>query len=84
MTDVTKKICSRIGEKRLMEEQLRAQQAESYTATLSHEMRTPLASIMFFLDFILKFITRISVFTEAPLPNHSNDCERALKYINLI
>ena len=38
-----------------------AQQAESYTATISHEMRTPLASAIFLLSFIIKFLMALNL-----------------------
>ena len=31
-------------------------QAESYTATISHEMRTPLGSVLFFLHMIISLL----------------------------
>ena len=52
----TKKIQTTINEKFLQEKQLRAKYAESYTANVNHEMRTPLATILFFLAYVIKFI----------------------------
>ena len=54
MSDATKKIRSRVEKMRTQEYQQQAQQAESYTATMSHEMRTPIASALFFMRSIMK------------------------------
>ena len=53
MSDATKKIWAKVEKMRTQELQQQAQQAESYTATLSHEMRTPLATALFFLKSIM-------------------------------
>ena len=34
---------------KIQEEKIEAQQSESFTATVSHEMKTPLASTLFFI-----------------------------------
>ena len=45
---------------------------------MNHEMRTPLASILFFLTFILKFVQNLE------LPESDTQKQRALKYLNLV
>lgn len=38
------------------EEFQKAQTIESYTSTLSHEMRTPLLTVLFFLQYISNYL----------------------------
>lgn len=52
--DLTRKIKSKIDRKEQEESQQSANQAESYSATLSHEMKTPIASVTFFLKRIIQ------------------------------
>ena len=49
-----------MNERLLQEKELQAKHAESYSANVNHEMRTPLASILFFLPYIMKFIESLS------------------------
>ena len=69
---------STFNEKYLQEKQLQQKQAESYAANINHEMRTPLASILFFLTFLLRFVQSLQV--------EESRCEKqkALKYLLLI
>ena len=53
VSDVTKKILGRIENMKNLEFQQQAQQAEGYTATINHEMRTPLASMLFLLRHLI-------------------------------
>ena len=48
ISDITKKVNQLINEKHIQERQHIAKQAENFTSTVSHEMRTPLATILFF------------------------------------
>ena len=63
-------------EKRHEEEKMQAQQTESYTSTMSHEMRTPLSSLLFLLKYLFTFL--------AGLPEQNEKTERAKKYLDLI
>ena len=47
--DVSEKINHRMQQIKIQEQKIEAQQAESFTATVSHEMKTPLGSILFFV-----------------------------------
>ena len=51
---MTKKIHERALKIRNEEQEQAAQQSESYTAMLSHEMRTPLDSAIFLINLIMK------------------------------
>ena len=54
MTDDTKMMHSMIKDKKNEEEALEATQVETFTATVSHEMRTPMSNCLIFLDVIVK------------------------------
>ena len=47
--DVSKKINSKIIELQQQEKIIQARQTATFTSTLSHEMRTPLGSVLFFV-----------------------------------
>ena len=54
------------------EEKIKSQQTESFTSTLSHEMRTPLASCVFLLGQVIQ-----------QLEENPRSLKPALKYLNL-
>ena len=64
MTDVTKKIHSRLRAKHAQEKEQKAQHAENFQSTVSHEMRTPLESILF-------FVRQVQIFLKSLLSNPS-------------
>ena len=45
-----------MNNKQLKEDMSIATQGENYIARMNHEMRTPLASILFFLTYLLDFV----------------------------
>ena len=51
-------------DKRRSEEEERARQAEGYTAMISHEMATPLGSIIFFLNYLGSFLASLEEMKE--------------------
>ena len=51
-SDVTKKIKTIMKEKMTAEKVQQAKNAENFTSTVSHEMRTPLGSMLFFIGLI--------------------------------
>ena len=55
-SDFTKKVIGMVKEAQLRESVMQTQQAEIYTATISHEMRTPLGSALFFLRMIVQVL----------------------------
>ena len=57
-SDYTKKMKAKIAKAELRENIMQAQQAESYTANISHEMRTPIGSTLFFLQTIVTALTQ--------------------------
>ena len=57
LNNYTKKIKEKLYRMKEQETAQRDQQAESYTSTLSHEMRTPLFTIIFFLKTILETLS---------------------------
>ena len=56
MSDYTKKIRDKLNRLQRQEEFDSAQQSENFTSTVSHEMRTPLFSIQFFLKQIMTLL----------------------------
>ena len=50
--DVNKKIRTKLNEKITAEKVQQAKHAENFTSTVSHEMRTPLGSMLFFISLI--------------------------------
>jgi len=65
INDVTKKINGKVKEMHHREKQQEATQTESFTATMSHEMRTPLGTVLFFIKLIQDLIVQIEGSTEA-------------------
>ena len=59
LRDQTKKMKVSLENKKYREEKLRATQAESYSAMISHEMVTPLGSIIFFFKYIDTYLQSI-------------------------
>jgi signal transduction histidine kinase len=53
MNDVTVKIRNKFHRLQLKEKQQIEITTESFTSTVSHEMRTPISTIMFFIQMIL-------------------------------
>ena len=74
--DTSKKVVQMMNNKQLKEDMSIAMQGENYIATMNHEMRTPLASILFFLTYLLDFV--------GDLPNDNPQKMCAIKYLNLI
>ena len=52
VNDKTTKMRGKFLQMQRQEHNMKTRQSESYTATLSHEMRTPLLSIIFFLNCV--------------------------------
>ena len=73
---MTKKTLSNINNKLYKEKDELAKQIESYSSTVSHEMRTPIASVMFFIKYIIDFVME--------LPEKSVKRDRSLRYLLLI
>lgn len=59
INDCTKKIQAKIARFRRSEEIQFGIQAESFTSTVSHEMRTPLQTVVLFITQILAFLTSL-------------------------
>ena len=55
-SDVSKKIKTTLREKIAAEKEQQAKTAENFTSTVSHEMRTPLGSIIFLIGLIEKLL----------------------------
>ena len=53
MKDRTSKLLNRIENWNRQQERLKARQTEGYTATLSHEMRTPLLNVIYFIEKVI-------------------------------
>ena len=53
MNDVTQKIYGKLNRMKLQETYIKEVQTESFTSTMSHEMRTPLLSCIFFIQQLL-------------------------------
>ena len=73
MTDATKKINTKILKLKDQEKRTQMQQTENFTSTVSHEMRTPLASILYFIKLIMQYY-----------PGGVQLDENAFKYFKLI
>ena len=54
--DKTKRIYAKLHKMRRQEEKQILQQSESFTSTISHEMRTPILTIIFFVKQILEIL----------------------------
>mgnify|MGYP000926486766 CR=1 FL=1 len=88
ITEVTKKIKSRTISKRNLEKEQQEQQAENFQSTVNHELRTPIASILFFIRQIQQFVKTL---IEMDIPGEdgasrlkfSRDVASAEKYLNL-
>ena len=63
INDYTKKAIEKLAQIRRQEEHYRTQQAENFKAVVSHEMRTPIMSIIFFIKQV------IIVLSTKPLPS---------------
>ena len=74
--DKTKRVREKLYRMKRQEEYQLAQQIESFTSTISHELRTPIVTILFFLQRV------ISVITAEPLDRH--ELPEAAKYCNMI
>mmetsp|Transcript_22843 Transcript_22843/g.30455 ORF Transcript_22843/g.30455 Transcript_22843/m.30455 type:complete len:91 (+) Transcript_22843:224-496(+) len=70
---------SRINEKLTEEKQLQARQVENFTSTVSHEMRTPIASVLFFATRLNEFFLVLCAACQA----HQKVAD-AKHYLNLI
>ena len=56
INDRTNKVSNKLHQMRKQETFLSAQQAEGYTATLSHELKAPLSTLVFFVKLILDIL----------------------------
>ena len=56
ISDKTNKVNENLMRVKHREQQLRSKTSESYTATISHEMRTPLDTILFFLAIVIDML----------------------------
>ena len=56
MTDITKKIVRKVIKKKKLEKEHKAKQVESFSSTVSHELQTPISSILFFIERINEFL----------------------------
>ena len=54
MNDISSKITTKLNCFLNQEKMHQAQQIESYTATISHEMRTPISSIIYLLESMMR------------------------------
>ena len=54
MKDATKKIRNSILKMQNQEKKMQKEQSENFTSTVSHEMRTPLASILYFVMLLMQ------------------------------
>ena len=79
---MSKKVQATLNDKKRKEQEERARQAESYTAMISHEMATPLGSIIFFLNFINTFLNSLED-TSKIFTDKETKLQRAIKYLAL-
>ena len=56
INDYTKNLMKKLESMIYYEQDQEVQQAESFTSMVSHEMRTPLLSIVFFLNKVLNLL----------------------------
>ena len=54
MKDETKKIRNRILKMQNQEKKMQKDHSENFTSTVGHEMRTPLASILYFVKLLME------------------------------
>ena len=82
VTDATKKICNKIIEKHMDQQLHIARQSECLTATVSHEMRTPLGTSLFFIQMLIKMLQKSNASGQAE--RSESDSEKALHYLQLV
>ena len=82
MADTTKKIHNRLHAKHAQEKEQQAQHAENFKSTVSHEMRTPLESILFFVRQIQAFIEKLLL--NAAFAAHFIQLEQTQKYLQMV
>jgi len=58
VNDYTKNMRRRLDRMRQQEEEQMRQQTENFTSTVSHEMRTPILSIIFFVKQMLEWLSQ--------------------------
>ena len=75
MSDKTNEVKESLMRVKHQEQQLRSKTSESYTATISHEMRTPLETILFFLAYVIEALKKMK---------QSAQIEKTLSYCELI
>lgn len=54
--EVTKRVQAKMLQVQKQEQYLKQQQAESFTSMISHEMRAPLLSMIYFLEQIMSIL----------------------------
>ena len=59
MSDKTNEVNENLMRVKHREQQLRSKTSESYTATISHEMRTPLETMLFFLAYVIDTLKKM-------------------------
>ena len=57
MKNQTCKLLAKIDKWQRQQERLRLRQTEGYTATLSHEMRTPLLNVIYFIEKVILILS---------------------------
>ena len=75
MSDKTNEVKENLMRVKHREQQLRSKTSESYTATISHEMRTPLETILFFLAYVINTLKTLETRQKAQLAQILTYCE---------
>ena len=76
ISDRTNKMHEKLSNMVQREEEQSNQQTENFTSTLSHEMRTPLLTILFFLQRIIAILSNV--------PIDLNKVPEAIKYCKIM
>ena len=76
ISDVTRKTARKVNELDIIQKHQINQMAENLTSTVSHEMQTPLSSILF-------FIAQLEIFI-AKLIEMGQPADQAIKFLHLI
>jgi signal transduction histidine kinase len=83
MSDVTVKINDKLNRMQQKEKELMAIQTESFTSTVSHEMRTPISTLLFFVRLIMNIFDK-TPFVEGSIPQCVNYCTIMMSQLELL
>ena len=85
MRDVTKKVKALVLKHQHLEAKIQAQQAETFTSTVSHEMRTPIQNCLFFIQQLELFFTLlIRQYRQKDYVYSEKDLSSQQKYVRLV